>query len=206
MSKSKSSKGWLKEHFDDAFVRQSKIDGYRSRASYKLLSINDKDRIFKPGMVVVDLGSAPGGWSQVAGPLIKPGGTVIASDILEMEAIPGVDFVQGDFTEEECLQQILQLVDGRQVDLVISDMAPNMSGMAAIDQPRAMELIDLAVEFAELTLKSGGSLLMKVFQGQGFDELLKVLRRDYSAVVTRKPEASRARSKEVYLLAKGYKG
>lgn len=123
-SKSKTSKAWLKEHFDDAFVRQSKIDGYRSRASYKLLEIQEKSKLFKPGMIVVDLGSAPGGWSQVAEPLIKPGGKVIASDILAMEAIPGVDFVHGDFTEEDCLKQILDIVDGRAVDLVISDMAP----------------------------------------------------------------------------------
>ena len=204
-SKSKTSKKWLKEHFDDAFVRQSKIDGYRSRASYKLLEMQKKDRLLKPGMIVVDLGSAPGGWCQVAGPLVKPGGKVIASDILEMEAIAGVDFVQGDFTEEDCLEKILNLVDGRAVDLVISDMAPNMSGMAEIDQPRAMHLIELAVDFAEQTLKPGGSLLMKVFQGQGFEELLKQLKQNYTSVVNRKPEASRARSKEVYLLAKGYK-
>lgn len=204
-SRSKTSKSWLKEHFDDPYVQQSKIDGYRSRASYKLLEIHEKKRLFKPGMIVVDLGSAPGGWSQVAEPLVKPGGKVIASDILAMDVIPGVDFVQGDFTEDDCFRAILDIVDGRAVDLVISDMAPNMSGMAEIDQPRAMHLIELAVDFAEQTLKPGGGLLMKVFQGQGFEELLKDLRKNYSSVVNRKPKASRPRSKEVYLLALGYK-
>lgn len=205
-SKSKTSKAWLKEHFDDEFVRQSKIDGYRSRASYKLLEIHKKDYLFKSGMIVVDLGSAPGGWCQVAEPLVKPKGKIIASDILVMDDIPGVDFVQGDFTEDACLKKILDIVDGSEVDLVISDMAPNMSGMSEIDQPRAMHLIELAVDFADQTLKPGGGLLMKVFQGQGFDELIKELRQKYSSLVTRKPRASRARSKEVYLLAKGYKG
>ncbi len=205
MSKSKSSKSWLKEHFDDAYVRQSKADGYRSRASYKLLAIQEKDRLIKPGMIVVDLGSAPGGWSQVASVLVKPGGKVIASDILKMEEIPGVNFIQGDFTEENCLQLILKQVDSMGVDLVISDMAPNISGMVEIDQPRSMHLIELAVEFADQTLKPGGSLFMKVFQGQGFDELLKMLKQKYKLVVNRKPEASRSRSREVYLLAKGFK-
>lgn len=206
MSRSKSSGRWLNEHVNDHYVKESKKDGYRSRASYKLIELNKKDKLFRPGMRVVDLGAAPGGWCQVVSPLVGETGTVLASDILPMDSIEGVDFVLGDFTEEAIFEQLLNVLDGKLADVVISDMAPNMSGMAAIDQPRAMELIDLAVEFAELTLKSGGSLLMKVFQGQGFDELLKVLRRDYSAVVTRKPEASRARSKEVYLLAKGYKG
>lgn len=205
MSKSKSSKHWLKEHFDDAYVRQSKAEGYRSRASYKLLAIQEKDGLIKPGMIVIDLGSAPGGWCQVAAPLVKPGGKVIASDILAMEKIQGVDFVQGDFTEKNCLQQILAVIDGRGVDLVISDMAPNMSGMVEIDQPRAMQLVELAVDFAGQTLKPGGSLLLKVFQGQGFDELLKMLKQNFSAVVNRKPGASRSRSREVYILAKSFK-
>jgi 23S rRNA (uridine2552-2'-O)-methyltransferase len=205
MSKSKSSKQWLKEHFDDAYVRRSQADGYRSRASYKLLELHDKDRLIRPGMLVVDLGAAPGGWSQVAVRLVQPGGKVIASDILEMEPLPGVDFVCGDFTEESCLQKILDLVDGRRIDLVISDMAPNMSGMADIDQPRAMELVELAMDFASKTLKPQGSLLMKVFQGEGFEAVLKQMRADYQQVVSRKPDASRSRSKELYLLGKGFR-
>lgn len=205
MSKSKSSKKWLQEHFGDAFVRRSKAEGYRSRASYKLLALQDKDRLLRPGMLVVDLGAAPGGWSQVAKSLVEPGGRVIASDILAMEPVPGVDFIQGDFTEEECLSRILEAVEGRPVDLVISDMAPNMSGINEIDQPRTMHLIELAADFARHALKPGGSLLVKVFQGQGFDELLRTLREEYASVTIRKPEASRARSREVYLLAQGFR-
>ena len=208
MSKSKSSKNWLKEHFDDAFVQRSRADGYRSRAAYKFLEIQKADRLVKPGMVVVDLGSAPGGWSQVAAKLVGQKGRVIASDILAMEPVPGVDFVQGDFTEDGCFREILALVGGegnRGVDLVISDMAPNLSGMAAIDQPRSMELVELALDFARTTLKPGGCLLTKVFQGEGFQPLLKSLRQEFDQVLNRKPEASRSRSKETYLLARGYK-
>jgi 23S rRNA (uridine2552-2'-O)-methyltransferase len=200
-----SSKQWLKEHFDDVWVRRAREDGYRSRASYKLLEIQQKDNLLRPGMVVVDLGSAPGGWSQVAAKLVLPKGLVLASDILEMESVDGVTFVQGDFTESACFEQILGLLEGKGVDLVISDMAPNMSGMNDIDQPRAMYLVELAVDFASQTLKPGGALLMKVFQGEGFTELLHLLKRNFSAVVNRKPEASRSRSREVYILAKGFK-
>ena len=206
MSRSKSSKQWLKEHFDDPFVKRSRQDGYRSRASYKLLGIQEKDRLFRPGMTVVDLGAAPGGWSQVVYPLVQPAGKVIASDILPMDAIPGVDFVQGDFTEDECYRQILALVDEGQVDVVISDMAPNISGMREIDQPRAMYLLELAIDFAGQTLKPGGTLLMKVFQGQGFEELMKTLRQQYTTVTSRKPDASRARSREVFVLCRGFRG
>jgi 23S rRNA (uridine2552-2'-O)-methyltransferase len=202
MAKSSSSKHWLKEHFDDPWVKKAKDAGYRSRASFKLLEIQQKDKLLKPGMIVVDLGSAPGGWSQIAVGLVKPAGKVIASDILEMEEVPDVDFIQGDFTEEVCFQQILTAVGGKPVDLVISDMAPNLSGMNDIDQPRSMHLIDLAVDFAEQTLRPGGSLLMKVFQGEGFNELLVTLKASYATVLTRKPEASRARSRELYLLAR----
>jgi 23S rRNA (uridine2552-2'-O)-methyltransferase len=204
MAKTSSSKQWLKEHFDDAWVRRAREDGYRSRASYKLLEIQQKDNLLRPGMVVVDLGSAPGGWSQVAAKLVLPRGLVLASDILEMEAVIGVTFVQGDFTESACFEQILGLLEGKGVDLVISDMAPNMSGMNDIDQPRAMYLVELAVDFASQTLKPGGALLMKVFQGEGFSELLQQLKRNFSAVVSRKPEASRSRSREVYIVAKGF--
>jgi 23S rRNA (uridine2552-2'-O)-methyltransferase len=206
MAKSSSSKQWLKEHADDVWVRRAREDGYRSRASYKLLEIQQKDRLFKPGMVVVDLGSAPGGWSQVAERLVKPGGIVLASDILDMEPVPGVDFIKGDFTDETCFTQILTALSGRPVDLVISDMAPNMSGMNDIDQPRAMYLVELAVDFAAQTLRPGGSLLMKVFQGEGFNELLQDLKRRFGVVVNRKPEASRSRSREVYVLARDYRG
>ena len=201
-SKSKSSQNWLKEHRDDIYVRQSKADGYRSRAAYKLLELNKKDKLFRKEMTVVDLGAAPGGWSQVAVNLIKPGGMILATDILEMEAIPGVKFIQGDFTEESCFAELLTCLGDRPVDLVISDMSPNISGMAAIDQPRAMHLIDLAVDFAEKKLPKGGSLLMKVFQGEGFESLLKQLKADYQSVLGRKPDSSRARSKEIYVLAK----
>jgi 23S rRNA (uridine2552-2'-O)-methyltransferase len=204
-NKSKSSQSWLKEHRDDIYVRQSKVDGYRSRAAYKLLEINKKDHLFKKGMTVVDLGAAPGGWSQVAYHMVQPGGMVLATDILAMDDIPGVDFVQGDFTETSCLDELLLKLGDRQVDLVISDMAPNISGMSEIDQPRAMHLIELAVDFAENKLQTGGSLLMKVFQGEGFETLLKQLRTDYHSVLSRKPDASRARSKEIYLLARGKK-
>jgi len=204
-NKSKSSQSWLKEHREDVYVRQSKADGYRSRAAYKLLELNKKDKLFRKGMTVVDLGAAPGGWSQIAVKLVQPGGKVIATDILNMESIPGVDFIQGDFTESSCLDELLQCLGDREVDLVISDMAPNISGMSAIDQPRAMHLIDLAVDFAETKLCKGGSLLMKVFQGEGFETLLKQLRADYQSVLSRKPNASRARSKEIYLLASGKK-
>ncbi len=206
MAKSTSSKQWLKEHHDDAWVRCAKEDGYRSRATYKLLEIQQKDRLLKPGMVVVDLGAAPGGWSQVAERLVRPGGLVLASDILDMEPVEGVDFIKGDFTEEACFTQILTALGGRPVDLVISDMAPNMSGMSDIDQPRAMYLVELAVDFASQTLRPGGSLLMKVFQGEGFTELLQGLKRRFATVVNRKPEASRSRSREVYVLAKDFRG
>lgn len=203
---SKSSKTWLKEHHDDFYVRQSRADGYRSRAAYKLLEIHKKDHLLKPGMTIVDLGAAPGGWSQVAANLVKPGGMVLATDILVMENINGVEFVQGDFTETSCLESLMQKLGEREVDLVISDMAPNISGMADIDQPKTMYLLELAMDFAESKLRTGGSLLMKVFQGEGFEALLKQLRSDYTTVVSRKPDASRARSKEIYLLAKGFKG
>jgi len=211
VAKSKSSKNWLTEHEDDLWVKRARLEGYRSRASFKLLEIQQSDRLIQPGMTVVDLGSAPGGWSQVAAKLVGLRGKVIASDILPMESISGVDFVQGDFTEENCLKEILALVKDNhannlgRVDLVISDIAPNLSGMAAIDQPRSMYLVELAMDFARTTLKGQGSLLSKVFQGEGYDALLRELKQDFSQVIVRKPQASRARSREVYLLAKGYK-
>lgn len=202
----RSSKDWLKEHFDDRYVQRSWQDGYRSRASYKLLELDAKDALLRPGMAVIDLGAAPGGWSQVAADKVGPEGVVIASDILDMDALAGVDFIQGDFTEEAVLEAILACLDKRPVDLVMSDMAPNMSGMAAIDQPQAMYLVELALDLAQQTLRPGGRFLAKVFQGEGFDDYLKVLRGSFAKVVTRKPDASRARSREVYLLAEGFCG
>lgn len=206
MARSKSSKGWLQEHFKDQYVQKSQQDGYRSRASYKLLEINKKDRLIKKNMTVIDLGSAPGGWSQVAAELVGDNGTVIASDILLMDGIAGVDFIQGDFTENDVFDEIMDAMSGFKADLVISDMAPNMSGMADVDQPRAMYLVELALDMAVNTLDIGGCFVAKVFQGEGFDTLLAETRKHFSSVVTRKPDASRARSREVYWVAKGFKG
>jgi 23S rRNA (uridine2552-2'-O)-methyltransferase len=203
---SKTSANWLKEHFDDRFVQRSWQEGYRSRASYKLLALDEKDRLLRPGMTVIDLGAAPGGWSQVAAEKVGHEGLVIASDILEMDALAGVEFIQGDFTEAVVLEAILVALGDRPVDLVMSDMAPNMSGMAAIDQPQAMYLVELALDLARQTLRPGGTFLAKVFQGEGFDDYLKALRGSFRRVVTRKPEASRARSREVYLLAEDFRG
>jgi 23S rRNA (uridine2552-2'-O)-methyltransferase len=206
MARSKSSASWLKEHFDDRFVKQSKQDGYRSRASYKLLELNDKDQLIKPGMNVVDLGSAPGGWSQVAANLVGEKGNVVASDILPMDPIAGVTFIQGDFTEEQVYQNILQAMGDFKADLVISDMAPNMTGVNAVDQPGAMCLVELALDMAKITLKPGGSFAAKVFQGEGFEAYLADLKRSFNKVVSRKPHSSRARSRELYLVGKGYRG
>ena len=205
MARSKSSGRWLKEHFDDHYVKQSQKEGWRSRASYKLLEIQEKDHIFRPGSKVVDLGAAPGGWSQVAVQLAGEQGRVVASDILPMDAIAGVDFVQGDFTEETVLDQILATIGADQVDLVISDMAPNMSGALSVDQPNAMYLVELALDLSRQVLRRGGVFLTKVFQGEGFDEYLRDMKTSFDKVQTRKPQASRARSREVYLLASGFR-
>jgi len=205
MARSKSSHRWLREHFDDEFVKQSQRDGYRSRAVYKLQEIQERDRIIRPGMSIVDLGAAPGGWSQYALGQIGKNGAVVAMDILPMEPLPGVAFVQGDFREDEVLDELLAVLDGREIDLVMSDIAPNISGMEAVDQPRAMYLAELAVDFADRVLRPGGDLLVKVFQGEGFDELLKDLKQRYDKVIMRKPKASRPRSREVYALARGRK-
>ncbi len=206
MAQSRTSKAWLKEHFDDRFVKQAKQDGYRSRASYKLLELQDKDKLISPGMTVVDLGSAPGGWSQVAARLVGDKGRVVASDILEMDSVAGVNFICGDFTEDTVYQSILEAMNGELADLVISDMAPNMSGMSAVDQPAAMYLVELALELGTQILKPGGNFVAKVFQGEGFEEYIKAMRGSFQKVITRKPDSSRARSREVYLLGKGFKG
>jgi len=205
MSRSKSSKAWLKEHFDDEFVKQSQQDGYRSRAVYKLKEIDEKDKLIKPGMTVIDLGSAPGGWSQYIARKLNGQCRIIALDILPMEPLEHVEFIQGDFLEETVLEQLLTVLGDSRPDLVISDMAPNMSGMHVVDIPRAMYMAELALELARQVLKPGGGLLVKLFQGEGFDAYLKMLRQSFNQVVMRKPKASRSRSREVYALASGYK-
>ena len=204
--KRSSSKAWLKEHRDDPYVQRAQREGYRSRACYKLLELQEKDRLIRPGMTVVDLGSAPGGWSQVAVELVGHKGRVVASDILHMDNLAGVDFIQGDFTENEVFEQILAAIGDDPVDLVISDMAPNMSGVNAVDQPRSMYLVELALDMARQVLAPGGSFVAKVFQGEGFDELFRDTRASFDKLLTRKPKASRPRSREVYLVAKGFKG
>ena len=206
MARSKSSSEWLQEHFKDQYVKKSQQDGYRSRAAYKLLQIQEKDRLIKPGMNVVDLGSAPGGWSQVARQFVGSKGKVVALDILPMDQLAQVEFIQGDFQENSVLDELLRVINNEPVDLVISDMAPNITGVKAVDQPKSMYLLELAIDLADQVLKPQGSLLMKVFQGEGFQPLLAELRTRYQKVITRKPDASRARSSEIYLLAKGFKG
>ena len=205
MARSKSSHRWLREHFDDEYVKKAQREGYRSRAVYKLDEIQQKDRLIRPGMAIVDLGSAPGGWSQYASGLLGHKGKVVAMDILPMDPLPEVTFLQGDFREDDVLDKLLQALEGKEVDLVMSDMAPNISGMDVVDQPRSMYLTELAVDFAERVVRPGGGLLIKVFQGEGFDELVRSLRSHYQKVVIRKPRASRPRSREVYALARGRK-
>lgn len=204
--KRSSSKAWLKEHRDDPYVQQAQRDGYRSRACYKLLELQERDRLIRPGMTVVDLGSAPGGWSQVSADLVGHKGRVVASDILHMDNLAGVEFIQGDFTEDEVFDQILAAIDEHPVDLVISDMAPNMSGVTAVDQPKSMYLVELALDMARRVLAPGGSFVAKVFHGEGFDELFRDTRDSFDKVLTRKPKASRPRSREVYLVASGFRG
>ena len=203
MARSKSSSRWLKEHFDDPFVKMAQKDGYRSRASYKLLEVQEKDRILRPGMTVIDLGSAPGGWSQVTSRVIGDKGTLIASDILPMAAIADVTFIEGDFTEERVFNEIMDAVGNNPVDLVISDMAPNMSGVRTADQAAAMYLSELALDLASKVLRPGGDFLIKVFHGEGFDAYLRDVRSRFEKVQMRKPASSRDRSREQYLLARG---
>ena len=205
MARSKSSARWLKEHFDDPYVKRSQAEGYRSRASYKLIELDEKDRLFRPGQVVVDLGAAPGGWSQIAVERVGDKGRVIASDILPMDALAGVEFVEGDFTEQSVLDELLALLGDDRVDIVISDMAPNMSGMAAVDIPRAMDLVELALDMARRVLRPGGIFVTKIFQGEGFDAVLREMKASFASVYTRKPGASRARSREQYQVCKGFR-
>ncbi len=205
MPQSKSSSRWLKEHFSDDYVMQAKKAGYRSRAAYKLLEIQEKDHLIKSGMTIVDLGAAPGSWSQVAVALLKNHGHVVALDILSMDDIAGVDFLQGDFGEIEVTEKLRKMLNNKKVDVVLSDIAPNVTGIKTVDQARIMNLAECALEFAKQELKPGGSLLIKVFQGEGFDEYLKLMRVSFQKVKTRKPKASRDRSKEQYLLGTGFK-
>ena len=206
MKRSKSSSRWLNEHVNDPYVKRAQKDGYRSRASYKLLELNEKDKLIRPGMLVMDLGSAPGGWSQVAGKIVGGNGRVIASDILPMDPLDNVDFIQGDFTEDSVFQQILAKLDGRQPDLIISDIAPNISGVAVADQAASMYLVELTLDMVRQVLKPGGNYAVKVFQGEGSEAFLKDVRSSFEKVMIRKPEASRPRSREVYLVGKGFKG
>lgn len=205
MARSKSSNRWLEEHVNDPYVKQAQIDGYRARAAYKLLEINDKDKLIRPGMLVMDLGSAPGSWSQIAGRLVGVKGRVIASDILPMDSLEHVDFIQGDFTEEVVFDQILALLAGRQADVVISDMAPNISGVDVADQASSMYLVELALDMACKVLKPKGDFVAKVFHGEGYDDYVKQVRTHFDKVVIRKPDSSRARSREVYVVGKGFK-
>lgn len=206
MSRTKSSQRWMKEHFDDPYVKQSQKDGYRSRAVYKLEELDKKYRLIKPGCTIVDLGAAPGGWSQYAAYKVGNKGKIFALDILPMDALPDVSFIQGDFREEQVLNELMGLIGEQKATLVLSDMAPNMSGMDAIDQPKAMYLAELALELARDVLSKGGNYVVKVFQGEGFDEYIRQCRDSFTKVMIRKPDASRARSREVYVVGQGYKG
>ncbi len=206
MKRSKTSKQWMSEHVNDPYVQRAQKDGYRSRAAYKLLEIDERDHLLKSGMVVVDLGATPGGWSQVAAVKVGNGGKVIALDILPMQPVAGVDFILGDFRENEVLTSLEQHLGGKQVGLVISDMAPNISGIGVADQARAMHLAELALEFSVQHLKPGGNFLVKVFQGAGFEDYMKLMRTQFARVLSRKPKASRDRSSEVYLLGMECRG
>lgn len=205
MARSKSSQRWLKEHFDDPWVARAQAEGWRSRASFKLLEINEKDKLFRPGMRVLDLGAAPGGWSQVAAKQVGSKGLIVASDILPMEPIADVTFLQGDFREEDVFRKLLDILDGHKMDLVLSDMAPNMSGNRSVDVPRALYLAELALDMATRVLGPEGRFLVKVFQGEGYDQYRRDMQAAFSKLTTRKPGASRPRSNEVYLLGSGLK-
>jgi 23S rRNA (uridine2552-2'-O)-methyltransferase len=202
--RTKSSARWLAEHANDEFVKRAKAEGWRSRAVFKLAEIQERERLLRPGIRCVDLGAAPGGWSQYAARIVGGASRIVATDILPMDAIPGVEFVQGDLREEAVLEQVLAAVGSEKVDLVLSDMAPNMAGIDAVDQPRSMYLAELALEFADRVLTPGGDVLIKLFQGAGFDEIVREARRRYGRVATKKPKASRTRSSEIYLLARQF--
>ncbi|OAH99919.1 23S rRNA (uridine(2552)-2'-O)-methyltransferase RlmE [Methylomonas methanica] len=205
MARSKSSQQWMQEHFQDEYVKKAQAMGYRSRAVFKLIEIQEKDKIIKPGINIVDLGAAPGGWSEYVSKIVGKKNKVIALDLLAIDPIDGVDFIQGDFREDDVLEQLYKVLDGEPVHLLLSDMAPNMSGSREMDQPRAIYLGELALDAAQHILAKGGTFLIKMFQGAGFDEYYNQVRQQFSSVVIRKPKASRARSNEVYILAKGFK-
>lgn len=202
MARTRTSKAWMQEHVNDPYVQQAKKEGWRSRAAFKLMEIDDKDKLIHPGDVVVDLGAAPGGWSQVAARRVGDRGRVLALDVLEMQGIGGVDFIQGDFREDEVLQRFEALLGERQPRLVMSDMAPNISGVSLVDQARGMYLAELALEFAKAHLRPDGAFLVKVFQGTDYDNFVKSMRDSFASVATRKPKASRDRSAELYLLGR----
>lgn len=203
MKRSKTSKAWMRVHVSDFFVKRARQQGYRSRAAFKLLEMDERDHLLAPGMLVIDLGAAPGGWAQIAAQKVGPKGRVIALDVLEMPPLPGVTLIQGDFREQAALAALEATLEGRPADLVISDMAPNLSGIEMADQARSMHLCELGLDFAVNHLKPGGCFLVKVFQGAGFEEFMRDMRERFKQVVTRKPKASRGRSNEVYLLGKG---
>ncbi|MGY6278034.1 23S rRNA (uridine(2552)-2'-O)-methyltransferase RlmE [Methylomonas sp. MgM2] len=205
MARTKSSHQWMQEHFQDEYVKKAQSLGYRSRAVFKLIEIQEKDKLIRPGMNIVDLGAAPGGWSEYARKLIGKHDKVIALDLLEIEPIPGVEFIQGDFREDEVLEQLYKVLDDQPVHLLLSDMAPNISGNREMDQPRSIYLGELALDAAHRILVEGGTFLIKMFQGAGFNEYLAQVKQSFNSVVIRKPKASRARSSEVYILAKGFK-
>ena len=205
MARSKTSKKWLDEHVNDPYVKKAKADGYRSRASYKLIEINEKDKLFRSGSLVMDLGSAPGGWSQIVAPVVGDTGKVIASDILPMDGIIGVTFIQGDFTEAAVYDEILGTLNDNKVDVVVSDMAPNLSGVNTTDQYSSIYLVELALDMARNVLKPGGHFCAKVFQGVGYEQYVKDVRTSFDKVLVRKPAASRPRSREVYIVGKGFK-
>jgi 23S rRNA (uridine2552-2'-O)-methyltransferase len=206
MPRSKSSSSWLQRHLSDPFVKKAQLEGYRSRSAYKLTELNEKDRLIRPGMRIMDLGSAPGGWSQVAGKLVGAKGRVLATDILPMEPIKNVDFIQGDFTDESVVAQLLAWLGNGKFDLIVSDIAPNITGIDSADQASSMNFLDLALDTVRQTLKPGSTFVAKMFQGSGSDQYVKELRTSFEKVIIRKPAASRAESREVYIVAKGFKG
>jgi len=206
MARTKSSAGWLARHVNDPYVKQAQKDGYRARSAYKLIELNEKDRLIRPGMRILDLGSAPGGWSQVAGKLVGARGRVLATDILPMDALPNVDFIQGDFTDDGTVQQLLDWLGGAKFDLIISDIAPNTTGISSADAAKSIYLLELALDVARTTLKSHGDFVAKMFQGSGSDQFLKELRTHFGKIMVRKPAASRKESREVYVVAKDFKG
>ncbi len=206
MARTKSSSAWLQRHVNDPYVKQAQKDGFRSRSAYKLIELNEKDKLIRPGMRIMDLGAAPGGWSQVAGRLVGEKGRVLATDILPMDPLKNVDFIQGDFTDEAIVRQLLAWLQGAKFDLVVSDIAPNITGIDSADQASSMYFLDLALDTVRIALQPGASFVAKMFQGAGSDDYLRQLRASFDKVLIRKPAASRPKSREVYIVAKGFRG